>query len=73
MTRPTSKKLLATLSRREVFQAGGMATAWSLLGSSPSLAKTDGSNVYSRIGVRPFHQSHGHLYDQRWCSQPARG
>jgi L-seryl-tRNA(Ser) seleniumtransferase len=54
MTRPTSKRLLADLSRREVFQAGGMATAWSLLGSSPSPAKADGGNIYTRIGVRPF-------------------
>lgn len=54
MTRPASKRLSAKLSRREVFQAGGMATAWTLLGSSPSLAKADGGNVYTRIGVRPF-------------------
>src|SRR5262245_8485845 len=54
MTRPASKRLLAKLSRREVFQAGGMATAWSLLGSSPAQAKADGSNLYTRIGVRPF-------------------
>jgi D-glucosaminate-6-phosphate ammonia-lyase len=54
MTRPASKKSIAKLSRREIFQAGGMATAWSLLGSSPAAAKTTGSNVYSRIGVRPF-------------------
>jgi uncharacterized pyridoxal phosphate-dependent enzyme len=54
MTRPVSKRLLAKLSRREIFQAGGMATAWSLLGGSPSIAKTDGTNIYTRIGVRPF-------------------
>jgi len=54
MTRPASKRLLANLSRREVFQAGGMATAWSLLGSSPSPAKAESGNIYTRIGVRPF-------------------
>ncbi len=54
MTRPASKRLLAGLSRREVFQAGGMATAWSLLGSSPSAAKAERGNIYTRIGVRPF-------------------
>ncbi|MCI0417910.1 MAG: aminotransferase class V-fold PLP-dependent enzyme [Acidobacteria bacterium] len=54
MTQSGSNKLLAKLSRREVFQAGGWATAWSLLGSSPAVAKADGQNLYTRIGVRPF-------------------
>jgi uncharacterized pyridoxal phosphate-dependent enzyme len=31
-----------------------MATAWSLFGNSPSLAKTEGENIYTRIGVRTF-------------------
>ena len=51
---PRIKTPTAGLSRREVFQAGGMATAWSLLGNSPTTAKTGGSNIYTRIGVRPF-------------------
>ena len=54
MKRPVSKRLLAGLNRREVFQAGGVAAAWSLLGSSSAAAKTEGSNIYTRIGVRPF-------------------
>ena len=51
---PRIKTPTAGLSRREIFQAGGMATAWSLLGNSPTTAKTGGSNIYTRIGVRPF-------------------
>lgn len=45
----------AGLSRRELFQAGGAATAWSLLGSSSTAAKVgNGQNIFTRIGVRPF-------------------
>jgi len=54
MTRPASNRLPARLSRREVFQAGGLATAWSLLGSPVTPPKITGSNIYTRIGVRPF-------------------
>src|SRR5215510_11299623 len=54
MTQPASKRVLSRLSRREVFQTGGMAAALTLLRSSSMPAKIDGGNIYTRIGVRPF-------------------
>src|SRR5262245_66630852 len=54
MTQFTSKRVLTKLSRREVFQSGGVAAALTLLRGSSMPAKTDGGNLYTRIGVRPF-------------------
>ncbi len=46
------------LSRRQMFQAGGMATAWTLLVPEAALPappdRPASENIYTRIGVRPF-------------------
>ncbi len=55
MSQPESENRSVKWSRRELFQAGGVATAWSLLGSSSAVAKAgNGQNLFTRIGVRPF-------------------
>jgi len=48
-----SAKGASGLTRREVFRAGGGGTALGLLAGSPAAAASD-SNIYTRIGVRPF-------------------
>src|SRR5467141_4115355 len=51
-----SKQFRASLSRRDMFRAGGLMVA-GLVGvgsAQAAVAKTPGPEVYTRIGVRPF-------------------
>ena len=43
-----------SISRRQVFQAGGMAAALGLSPSPAAAAKADSPEIYTRIGAQPF-------------------
>ena len=43
-----------SISRRQVFQAGGMAAALGLSPSTAAAAKADSPEIYTRIGAQPF-------------------
>ncbi len=54
--RVDSKQFRASLSRRDLFRAGGLMVAGLVAGESAqaAAARTPGPGVYARIGVRPF-------------------